>query len=394
MRRNRIILAILWILSLVGISFFGGPVSFGFFALFTFAPLVSLLYLILVYFFFHIYQELDSKRLVANHVMPFKFILINEYHFGFVSVRVRFYSSYSSIIGLSDDIEYEFLPGTGITRSTGLNCKYRGEYEVGIKKVELQDYFRLFRLSYKNREPRRVIVKPDTVKLTALGGVDLSLVAREVEGRSDRKDVLVRDYEPGDDPRYINWKMTARNGRLMTHRFIGEEQDGVGILLGTHRCSRDPGVFLPIENKMLETAIALTLFFSGKNIPVHAYHLALTLNEIHVYGPEQFDHYYERMASVVFREDASEDVFIREIRTRPEIFRCKTIFMVLRDWTGEVMELARLLHESHCSTVIFLIRDDVPENLPADPIPGTQIRVIPCEADLRQAAGTGEGGAA
>ena len=54
MKRNRLIFLILWILSLVGISFFGGPVSYGFFTVFTLIPVICLFYLVLVYFFFHI----------------------------------------------------------------------------------------------------------------------------------------------------------------------------------------------------------------------------------------------------------------------------------------------------------------------------------------------------
>ena len=46
MKRNRILFAILWVVSLVGISLFGGPISYGFFALLTILPLISFLYLL------------------------------------------------------------------------------------------------------------------------------------------------------------------------------------------------------------------------------------------------------------------------------------------------------------------------------------------------------------
>ena len=88
MKRNRIIYAILWILSLAGISFFGGAVSYGIFYMLTFLPFVLLLYLLFVYFFFHIYQQIGNKRLVAGHMEPFYFTLKNEYHFGFCSIKI------------------------------------------------------------------------------------------------------------------------------------------------------------------------------------------------------------------------------------------------------------------------------------------------------------------
>ena len=388
MRRNRVILAILWLLSLVGISFFGGPVSYGFFTLFTLIPVICFLYLLFVYFFFHIYQDIDSKHLVANHVMPFDFILINEFHFGFVSVRVRFYSSFSTIIGLDDGVEYEFLPQTGIRRHTGLNCRYRGEYEVGIKTVELVDFFRLFRLSYHNREARRVVVKPDPIELPTLRGVDLSqTVGRDSVSHPTERDIPVRKYEPGDEMRQINWKATARSGELLVHKRIGEEREGVGILLGTCRDSADPFVYIPVENRMLETAIALTLFFSKKNIPVRSYHLSDRLNEIRVSGLAQFEAYYERMAGVSFREEMSETMLLNEAGRRPEIYRCRTLFLVLREWTEAALTMVKRLRENSVCTVVYLVRDDVPENLPAEKMSGVEIRCIPCDADLKEVIG-------
>ena len=127
MKRNRIIYGILWILSLVGISFFGGTVSYGIFVTLTFLPLVLLIYLLSVYIFFHIFQQIDNKHLVAGRMVPFYFTLMNEYHFGFCSIKVRFYSSFSDISGLDDDTEYELLPKTGIKKYTQLVCRYRGE---------------------------------------------------------------------------------------------------------------------------------------------------------------------------------------------------------------------------------------------------------------------------
>ena len=67
MLRNRLILAALWILSLVGISFLGGPVTYGFFAVMTLIPVILLIYLLLVLARFKIYQYLESKDIVSDH---------------------------------------------------------------------------------------------------------------------------------------------------------------------------------------------------------------------------------------------------------------------------------------------------------------------------------------
>jgi uncharacterized protein (DUF58 family) len=159
--RNRFLFLIAWLLSVVGISFYGGVVSYGIFALLTLLPVVSLCYLLCVIATFKIYQEIDSKWVVANHKVPFYLSLVNERLFSYVGIRVRFHSSFSAITGLDDRIEYELPPKSGIWKQTEIICRYRGEYEVGIKKIEVQDYFRLFRLSYFNKEPIKAVVRPE-----------------------------------------------------------------------------------------------------------------------------------------------------------------------------------------------------------------------------------------
>ena len=66
MKKNRIMLGILWILSIIGISFYGGAVSYGFFFALTLMPIISYVYLLCVYFRFHIYQEVQSREMICR----------------------------------------------------------------------------------------------------------------------------------------------------------------------------------------------------------------------------------------------------------------------------------------------------------------------------------------
>ena len=364
MKRNRLIFLILWILSLVGISFFGGPVSYGFFALLTLIPVIACHYLFCVFTFFRIYQEIDGKHLVANHTVPFFFTLMNEYFFGFAGIRVRFFSSFSTISGLDDAVEYELLPKTGIKKQTNLVCKYRGEYEVGIKTVEIQDYFQLIRFTYHNRETLRVIVKPNLVELEELKSESASqTMSRDTATNQTDLDVLVRKYEPGDDPRQINWTASARSGELLIRNRVGQERENVGILMGTNRFSEDMQEYLPVENKILEVTLALAFFFAKKNIGVHAYYVQSALVQKTVSGLGEFDDFYESLSAVEFRDDVTEEQLLVLATEQPELFHCKTVFMVLRELSEGALHLTRLLQENNVFTVIYLIRDDGPEGI-------------------------------
>ena len=150
MIRNRLIWLFLFALSLVGISFYGGAVSYGFFFLMLFIPLISLIYLLVVYVTFKIYERVDKGNILAGETAPYYFTLQNEGFTGFAGIKVLFFSSFSKVFSIDDKKEYELYPTAGIRKDTFLLCKYRGEYEVGIKQVEITDFFRLFSFHSKN----------------------------------------------------------------------------------------------------------------------------------------------------------------------------------------------------------------------------------------------------
>ena len=385
MKRSRLIYFILWAASLAGISFFGGPVSYGLFAMLTILPIVSIFYLLCVFFFFRIYQELDSRNLVANHSVPFFFTLMNEYHFGFVGIRVRFYTSFSAITGLDDGTEYELLPQTGIKMQTALLCKYRGEYEVGIKRVELQDYLRLLRISYHNRESLRVVVKPDLVDLTELRSVNVShIMARESSLHPTDPDVLVRPYEMGDDVRRIHWKSSARIGMPVVRGQIGEEQEGISVLMGTCRFSKAPEEYLPIENKMLEVTLALALFFVKKRIPVRTCHLAKGIEEHQAESLEQFETIYSAFSTVEFDEERTEAAFLEQAGGNRNIFRSKAVFLILHEWTPQAQRLLRLLADKNIYTMVYVVghAKDIASDTALPPESG--FLVVAPDADLTE----------
>ncbi|MBD5457037.1 MAG: DUF58 domain-containing protein, partial [Lachnospiraceae bacterium] len=213
----------LWILSLAAISSFGGAVSYGLFFAVTLVPLVSFLYLLCVYFRFKIYQKIESRNMVCGQPVPYLFVLQNDDYFAFSSVSVRMFSSFSYVEDMPEDMEYELLPGDKFTHETKLVCKYRGEYEVGVKELVITDFFHLFRLRYPVPGAIRALVLPKLVRLRELNSIaDLSVyLQREAFIRKTEPDVVVRDYAEGDSLRQIHWKATARERKLKVRNRTG-----------------------------------------------------------------------------------------------------------------------------------------------------------------------------
>ncbi|NLL79641.1 MAG: DUF58 domain-containing protein [Clostridiales bacterium] len=385
MNKNLIILVVLWILSLVGISFYGGAVSYGFFIVITLIPVISLIYMLFVFLKFTIYQKIDIRNLISNQTAPFYFTLQDESMIAFSGVRVIFYSTFSTINGLNDGIEYELHPHKGIQKKTQIVCKYRGEYEVGIKQVVIRDFFRLFSICYRNREPLRVIVKPNLVYISDLRSAEIALsAARDSGANRTEPDVLVREYVPGDDRRLIHWKSTAATHKLMVRERIGEEQQGIGIIMDSQRFSVKMEDYLPVENKILETVLALTLFFTGKNVPVTAYYMNREMTETVIEGTARFDDFYEEMAKFSFRKENEHREMFARILQNGRIFSRKMVFMVLHKWSSPAATMAEELSRNHIPVVAYIISDESTDRAALEQISRTTVVTVPTDADLKE----------
>ena len=348
----------MWILSLIGISFRGGAVSYGLFAVLTLIPVFSLLYLFAVYILFHIYQNIERRYVTVNEPVRYRFSLVNECPLVFAGIRVKFFSSFSRITTLDDEPEYELQPKTRIERETNLICRYRGEYDVGIKEIEMQDYFRLFRITYKARQRVQAVVKPQLLKLDRIGGIELADAVRASEHNRTELDVLSREYVSGDDRRLINWSQSARTGTLMTRTQTGTANQDIAIIMDTARISNNRSVYIPAENRILEITLAVAYYFSRQNILSTEYHYQQEIVRSSVGDAARFEEFYETLSSVSFGSGNSHEALYDAITRRTDIFNSSMIFLVLSFWDSTAEKLLTLFERSELSTVIFLVTDD------------------------------------
>lgn len=353
----------MWILSLIGISFRGGAVSYGIFAVLTLIPVFSLLYLFAVYILFHIYQNIERRYVTVNEPVRYRFMLVNECPLIFTGIRVKFFSSFSMITTLDDEPEYELQPKTRIEKETSLICRYRGEYNVGIKEIEMQDYFRLFKITYRARQSVKAVVKPQLLKLEKIGGIELADAVRVSEHNKTETDALSREYIPGDDRRLINWSQTARTGTLMTRTLTGTGNQEISIIMDTLRISSDYDEFIPVENRILEITLALAYYFSRHNIFSSEYHYHREIIRSSTGDASGFEEFYETLSAVPFNSNNSHDTLLNSIVHHADIFNSSMIFLVLSSWDSATEKMVELFEHNELPTVIFFVSDDE-KNLP------------------------------
>ena len=363
MRRNRIAALLLFVLSLISISFKGGPVSYGFFYFTLFVPLISFIYTQIVYLRFKIYQEIDTRTIVAGSSTPFYFSLQNEDNFTHSGVKTGFFSDFSYIGGLDRDTEYELMPHTGIKKETILVCKYRGEYEVGIKSVTVTDYLRLFSITFKNKETLKVQVSPRLEILNVADRPDLIVSSSDNPPR-DKKvpDILVREYIPGDDVRMINWKATARVGKPMVKTLTGEDTPSVRIVMDSYKYSEEPGKYLPLENKILETVLALVYYYVENGISVSVSYYNDKFEDHRIGGTDSFEEFYSVMSGFFFRRDNEISKLIAGCEKETVLSPSESVVFVLHKWTDEVGAYSSMLAGNTIRQSLFLITEDPDES--------------------------------
>jgi uncharacterized protein (DUF58 family) len=112
------------------------------------------------------------------------------------------------------------LPFQRSSRRYRLRCRARGLYVVGTVGLLVADPLRLFPRRGEYPVDARLVVYPTVLALDQLGlrsalpRGDANL--RRVLYDDPLRPIGVRDYRPGDSPRQIHWKASARRPRLQT----------------------------------------------------------------------------------------------------------------------------------------------------------------------------------
>lgn len=373
----------LWVLSLAAITCFGGAVSYGFFFGMSLLPAVSLGYIAWVYFRFKIYQEIGNRTMVCGRPESYFFILKNEDIFAYSGVSIRLFSDFSYVEELPGDTEYELLPGEQHTFETRLVCRYRGEYEVGVKEVVVTDFLHLFRISYSNPGTIKALVSPRIIPLTELKSLeDFQAVLKREAFSETEADVVVRDYVEGDSLKQIHWKATAREGKLKVRTRTGEEKQGITIFCDMERYSRDRREYLPLENRMLEVLLALAFFFAGRDMSFRVCYGQNGPVRRSVQGMRGFEDFYREVDGVEFGKDEDCLGTLEQLFNGGSFWDSKSVFLIFHEMDEGRMDVVRRLSAAGLPVVVYAVTDKSQEVYIRQGSERSRIVQVPVEAEL------------
>jgi len=130
---------------------------------------------------------------------------------------------------------------------SALDCRYRlrpdarGAFDFGPCALALDSPWRLWRVRRQAGTGQGVKVYPNFSVLAELAGLSVELASFSVGARLQRRRgegtefEELRDYRVGDSLRKVDWKATARSGRLISREYRDERNQQVVLMLDCGR---------------------------------------------------------------------------------------------------------------------------------------------------------------
>ncbi|WP_430593403.1 DUF58 domain-containing protein [Humidisolicoccus flavus] len=158
-----------------------------------------------------------------------------------VTRATRRLSPSSINLAVDDDslrIDLEPLPvGGSSDHVIDLDTRLRGRVRIGPMSLVRTDPYGLMRRTHNLTGVAELVVHPRTVRIPgiATGHVrDLEGIAAAEFAADDISFHSLREYTPGDHPRIVHWRSSAKSGSLLVRQFEPSKRSDVLVALSTN----------------------------------------------------------------------------------------------------------------------------------------------------------------
>lgn len=214
-----------------------------------------------------------KKGLIGTRVVPEKFSNSDK---NSVLIKLENKYPFTVTIAIIDELPYQFqkrdffetLQLKGYQKQTyqyEVRPVERGEYYFGNLNCFTTAAFQFTRRKYTFNNEQMVKVYPSFIQMqeydflaidqrkNTLGLKKIRKIGHTMEFEQ------IKEYVTGDDVRTVNWKATAKQGRLMINQFQDEKMQPIYAIIDTSRVMKMPFN----ELKLVDYAINSTLAFSN-----------------------------------------------------------------------------------------------------------------------------------
>lgn len=292
--------------SIVYIYNFGGFIPFLFLNTLISLFIVSAAYTVYVYLRFKFVQKVDKNVIIKGERVNFIIKLCNEDPIIFPFIHISFFGSEALLKNTSLSQDLALNPRSQVDLSFDFLCKYRGEYEIGIKNFYIEDFLGIIRLRYPLLGTKKIIVNPRIIVLDKFYISPTYLSDTQSNNEGALEDITsikdIRDYNYGDSFKRIHWKLSAKKNELMVKNYQSSTADNISILLDFRKNQFDDEANSILEDKLIEAAIAILYYYLNKWIPVNFVYFNTKLEVLRASNNADFENFYKTLSSVKFSE--------------------------------------------------------------------------------------------
>ncbi len=260
MLKNRIIVLGLFITSSVYVYLEPNFITILFFYILTLIILMSIAHLFLASRNIVITQVLESSRVPHSTEIKYSFEIKNRSLFPYPAVKIKFKYAEDLFDNQFDELQLVLHSEESKNFDFSIFCKYRGNYHVGVDKIEVHDILNIFKINRGIRTPK-VTVLPK-VSIIPSNSIKPKYLFSEYD--FDRSSTLdkdsikdIRDYQKGDSLKDIHWKLYAKYDALMVKEKENSAINKSILYLDIKKLDTDFVENIIYQDKLLEVFLSI-----------------------------------------------------------------------------------------------------------------------------------------
>lgn len=268
---RRGIYLLLIVISLVFLSFYGGPLPYMVFFALIINMIVSMIYIMYIFNSIRISQDILEHSVDKNQYVKLKFQIGNEGMLAGTSIKLNFNHEFSEVSGCEELEHIGLEPKQYIVKELELLCRYSGTYYAGVDSIEITDYFGIFHIRFEMPQRMKVVVRPRILKIDNLKFLNDN--EQQVNSSNYRQDEAVVDnetrlYQSGDNAGMIHWRNSMKMQKLLVRTMSAEEAYDYIVIIDETIRLKDNVERIISADKVRETAIAVInyMYSCGYNI--------------------------------------------------------------------------------------------------------------------------------
>lgn len=324
-----------------------------------FMSLISILYSGVT---FKYLQTMTPRQGVKGDTLEYKLEVHNDKLLPVPYLTIYYDNIESLLTGGHASTTLSLMPRTHGECMESIFCRYRGRWPIGVKKVEIRDFFglisiRLNAAKFLSHKTISLLVRPRVLHLDRLpmrrknDEGPMETAPRSSEDAAMLSDI--RKFRTGDTMKKIHWKLTARQREVMVKNY--EESSLPDLLLYMDTRGMSLGLLdrLNLEDALVECATAVIHYLLSHHLPTSLIFYSGKRMQLRGSRPEHFQPFYSVLSELPFDgRFPVEDVLMDDLKL---ITQSGNLFLVAWSVSDKLYNLLMLMNSSNINITMIYV---------------------------------------